>query len=83
MAILRQGIATYEEVLPALLETHRNRFVLIKGDEVVGVFESDEAALRHAAARFGLGPYLVRRIHEERPIESAPAFTLGILTRAV
>src|SRR5207245_10972082 len=69
----------FADHLTELLQQHRGRFVAIKDQVVVGVFDTPEAALREAARRFGLEPVLVRRV-EDTPAEvSIPALTLGLL----
>ncbi|MBX9628633.1 MAG: hypothetical protein K2X82_32850 [Gemmataceae bacterium] len=52
---------TYFRELPRLLaEGHDRRFVLLKGDEVVGVYDDNIEASRAGAARYGRDPYLVQ-----------------------
>ena len=41
---------------------HLGHFVLIKGDEIVGFYQSLEKAFTVGTERFGLEPFLVRRI---------------------
>ena len=55
------------------------RFVLIHGDELVGVFDTDAEALVEGARRFGREAFLVRQVRDEEPIISNPALSLGIL----
>ena len=61
LAAIAQEVATYEARLPELL-AHEGRFVLIKGDQVVGFFDSFDAAYREGRRRFGLVPLLVKQI---------------------
>lgn len=80
---LEREIAVFESRLPDLLKRDRNRYALVK-DEDVTVWDSPEQAMRHAAEAYGLGPYLVRKITDEEPVEpKAPALALGILIGAV
>ena len=55
------------------------RFVLIHGDELVGVFDTDAEALVEGARRFGREAFLVRQVRDEEPIFFNPALSLGIL----
>ena len=43
-------------------ESHLGEVVLIKGDEVVGFYPSLDDAFKAGTARFGLEPFLVKRI---------------------
>jgi len=64
---LEREIQTYKERLSELLKD-QGKFVLIRGDEVVGIFESCEAAVRHGYELFGLEPFLAREIREKEII---------------
>lgn len=80
---LEREIAVFESRLSELLKRDRNRYALVK-DEDVTVWDSPEQAMRHAAEAYGLGPYLIRKITDEASVEpSAPALALGILVGAV
>ena len=70
-SILQKEIATYNRELPMLLGKV-GKFVLIKGDVVVNVFDSYEDALSIGYDRFGLDPFLVKRI---APTEQISFFT--------
>jgi len=47
------------------LKNHRGKFVLVKGEELIGVFDAPESALSEGARRFGLEPFLIRRVATE------------------
>lgn len=59
---------------------HLGRFVLIREDKLVGVFNTIEEAMSEGARRFGLSPFLVRQVSNlvENEI-NIPALSLGIL----
>jgi hypothetical protein len=77
--MLAAEIAYYEQNLHQLLADYRERFVLIKGSELIGAFNTIEEALEAGASRFGLSNFLVRRVTEHQEQPSAPALFLGIL----
>jgi hypothetical protein len=56
-----------------------DKFVVIKGKELVGAFASMGEALSTGAARFGLDSFLVRLVGETEKEVSIPALTLGLL----
>ena len=61
LAAIAEEIATYRAKLPELIE-HQGQFVLIKGTEIVGLFDEDSASIREGRRRFGIAPFLVKRI---------------------
>ena len=59
---LTQEYAVYECKREELEAAHTGKYVLIKGDEVIGTFDTLDDALRVAVKRFGRGPYLIEEI---------------------
>jgi hypothetical protein len=60
---IRTEIATYRRELPRLIaEGHAGRFVLIKGDAVVSVWDTSDDAYQAGCERFGSGPFLAQPI---------------------
>ena len=56
------------------------KFVLIKENKLIGVFNTVEDALSDGARRFGLSPFLVRQVSNSVETEiNIPALSLGIL----
>jgi hypothetical protein len=64
---LEREIETYRKRLPELL-AQKGQYVLIHGEEVVGVFPSFEAALEAGYARTLTEPFLVREIRETEKV---------------
>ena len=58
---------------------HPGRFVVVKGDRLLGAFDSMEEALAAGAASFGLDSFLVRKLGEKQDEVNIPALTLGLL----
>jgi uncharacterized protein DUF5678 len=61
---LEQELQTFHEQKGHLLEKYRDRYVLIKGDEIVADFESRGDALREGYKRFGREAFLVKKVEE-------------------
>ena len=80
MAALEREIATYNAKLPELLGS-AGKFVLIKGDDVLGIFEAYADALQAGYGRHAEGGFLVKRI---TPDETVASFTrdLSLVCRA-
>ncbi len=51
-----------------LAEGKEGKFVLIKGTEVIGIFDSSEAADEVAVQRFLMQDVLIHQIREREPI---------------
>lgn len=64
---LEKEIETYRRQLPELL-ANKGKYVVIHGDEVVGIREHLDEALRLGYERFLSEPFLVREIQETEPI---------------
>ncbi len=77
--MLDQEIKTYNENIAEWLKTEFGKIVLIKGNEVVGFFNTNGEALSEGVKRFGLDGFLVRPIAPIPEEIKIPALTLGIL----
>jgi hypothetical protein len=62
----------YEANLPRWLQEHGAAHVLIKGDEVVGFYETRDEALAAGYARFGVVPLFVKQIAASELIHHIP-----------
>jgi hypothetical protein len=68
-----------EENRDRLLKEYGGKFLVIKGEDVSGAFDTMEEALQGAVVQHGLENVLIRRPSEAQIELSAPALTLGIL----
>jgi hypothetical protein len=78
-AMLEMEIAFYEKNLEKWLTMYPGKFVLVKGMELVGVYDTNEQALATGASLFGLTSYLIRRVEKNKEDIRLPALTLGLL----
>lgn len=62
MSALQVETRTYAEKLPHLMMGHIGKFVVIKGVEVIGIYDSYQDALTFGYQRAGLTPFLVKKI---------------------
>ncbi len=60
--VLECELRTYAQHKDSLLAKSPGKFVLIKGDEVVGAYESEMDAIAQGYDRFGNVPFLVKRV---------------------
>jgi hypothetical protein len=64
---LADELVTYQDRLKDLLRDE-GQFVLIKGREVIGIYESRDDAIKEAVARFRDSPVLVKQIVAREPV---------------
>jgi len=69
----------FEQHRAEWLKQHHGQFVLIKGEELIGVFNTQQEALVEGARRFGTESFLVRQVEESEQLVYIPSLTLGIL----
>ncbi|HXP61143.1 MAG TPA: hypothetical protein VN829_11670 [Dongiaceae bacterium] len=55
------------------------KFVLVKGEALIGVFDSDTTAVSEGIQRFGLESFLVRNVAENEEAIRIPALMFGLL----
>jgi hypothetical protein len=61
---LEQELQTFHEQKEHLLEKYKDRYVLIKGDDVIADFENRGDALREGYKRFRHEAFLVKKVEE-------------------
>jgi len=75
LKLYEHEIATYLRELPRLLaEGHAGHYVLIKGDEIVGIWNAQEDAIEAGRERFGLEPIFVKKVDPRDPERFALVF---------
>jgi hypothetical protein len=62
MSPLEQEIATFENARAELEASAMGKWVLIHDSELIGTFDSFDAAANRAVEEFGQGPYLIRQV---------------------
>jgi len=76
--LLDEELRTYEKHRAKLLSDSEGKYVLVKGQRLVDVYESQEEALKRGYQEFGNEPFLVKQIVEvELPLNFA-TFQLGL-----
>ena len=60
---------TYREELPRLLaEGHEGKFILLKGTEIIGFYDTLDAAHRAGLQRYLLQPFMLHQILSREPL---------------
>lgn len=71
---LEREIAAFEKQRAELERVYPQKFVVFHDDDLVGAWDTLDAAAGEAIMRFGAGPYLIRQVGAPRP--SLPASVL-------
>lgn len=74
--VLDTEVETYERHRDHLLGSAEGKFVLIRGTEIVGVYDSKMDAIAQGYLRFGNVPFLVKQIVK---IEAPQNFVSNLL----
>jgi hypothetical protein len=59
---IKQEIAAFEKMRDELSAHHNGKHVVIKDGQLVGSFDTFDAAAREAVQRFGADPFLIRQV---------------------
>jgi hypothetical protein len=69
MKHFEREMATYERELPRLLaEGYESKYALIRGDEILSIWDTVNDGIQAGCERFGLEPYFLQKI-DARDIE--------------
>ena len=60
--LLAAELKTYAEKLETLLGTHEGKFVIIRGDQMLGTFDSQLDAIAGGYRQLGNVPFLVKQV---------------------
>lgn len=60
-------------------KTHPGKFVVVKGTELVGVFDNPENAVADGMRRFGSESFLVRGVNEKEETLRIPSLMFGLI----
>ena len=75
---LEQETRTWLANKERLLQEAAGKFVVIKGDQIFGIFDRDSDAFTQAYHQLGRGPFLVRRIEPGEKVYYVGGSALGI-----
>ena len=66
--MLDREIEAFDQMRPQLELHHMGKFVVIHDKQLIGAFDTLDAAASEAVRQFGRGPYLIRQIGAPPPI---------------
>ncbi len=76
--VLDTELKTYEQHRDHLLATAEGKFVLIRGDEIIAVYESKMDAIAQGYQRLGNVPFLVKQIVKIEAPQNFISSLLGV-----
>ena len=65
-AMLDREFQTFQKNKPNLLKNHKGKFVLIKDDKIIGIFENELDAVKKGNEQFKDSHFLVNEITDEK-----------------
>lgn len=68
--VLSKEIETYKKNKQMLLKESSGKFVLIKGDKIINIFDTSNDAIKVGIDKFGNTPFLVKQILEIEPTQN-------------
>ena len=77
-SVRAEELKTFEAHKSALLKSEKGKYVLIKGNEIIGLYDQKEDALTEGYQRFQLKGFLVQRVQEEYDTYYIGGSALGI-----
>ncbi len=77
-SVLMQELETYHRERERLLSRARGKYVLISKEEVLGVFDTEQDAIRQGYQQLGNVPFLTKQIVEIEPVQQFVSQMLDI-----
>jgi hypothetical protein len=77
--MLDQELGAFEAHKEQWRKDHPGKFIVVKGDALLGAFSTHDEALAAGVRAYGLQGFLVRNVEEDTKEVSVPAYTLGLL----
>ena len=71
---LESELAFYEKNKAEYIRNHSGMYVLIKGESLIGLFPTAEAAYSDGLNKFDLQPFLVKQVLETEPVGFLPIY---------
>jgi len=81
--VLDKELALFETMKPELLKNHEGKFVLMHGNDLCGTYDTAENAYGEGIKRFGLEPFLIKRIAEKEEVYQNQALSLGLINARI
>ena len=76
---LEKELHLFQQKKAEWVKIYPDKFVLVKGQELMGAFDTAEAALAEGAKQFGSTSFLVKRVNQTEENVFIPSLSLGLL----
>lgn len=81
--VLEKELKFFESKKAEWLRNYKDKFALIKEEELIEVFDTFGDAYKEGVKRYGNQSFLIKRIEEEERVETLPSLMLGIIRASV
>lgn len=75
---LDKELEYFESIRSELLESSKGQFALIKGNKLIGTFESEAEAYKTGIEKLGNVPFLIKEIVSEDSTDFIPLLSIGV-----
>lgn len=76
---IKKELEYFERVKDRLLQSHKGKFALIKGEALIGTFTTQEEAYKEGIRRFGKDAFLIKPILEVEQVQTIPALSARLI----
>ena len=76
---LAEELKTYQEHQADLLRQSPGKFALVKGHEIVGLYDKEEEAFSEAYRRFRLSGFMIKQVLEHEKVYTVGGSSFGLL----
>jgi len=80
---LEKELARFAALKAELLKNHGGKFVLIRGEDFCGAYDTAENAYTEGVKRFGREPFIVKQVLEQEPVYRNQALSLGLINARI
>lgn len=65
------------------LKHYKNKFLLIKGENLVGSFDAEEQAYETGIQKYGNEPFLIKQVLEQEPTLTVSSLSVGLTNACI
>ena len=76
-------ISFYKKNKKDYLSKYKSQFVLIKNDNFLGNYTTENEAYNAGVEKFGTEPFLIKQVIEEDETDDVPSLTIGIIHASI
>ncbi len=81
--VLTKELAFFNKNKAAYLKQYKDKYLLIKNEELIGSYDSDEQAYRVGIEKFGNQPFLIKQVLEQDPTLTVSALYVGLMNASL